>query len=40
MPTYTIHQLDQLIIGAMRLGFDDDVAHWKAERAKLGAANR
>lgn len=32
---YTLAQLDQLIAGARRLGFADDVAHWTAERARL-----
>lgn len=35
---FTIAQLDQMIIAAMRLGYQDDVDRWKAERAKLKAA--
>ena len=35
---FTIAQLDRMIITAMRLGYEDDVYHWQAERAKLKAA--
>lgn len=35
MAEYTIAQLNQMILLAMRLGFHDDVAHWKAERERI-----
>lgn len=33
--SYTIAQLDRMILIAIELGFHDDVAHWKAERERL-----
>lgn len=32
---YTAKQYDELIRLAEQLGFADDVAHWKAEKARL-----
>lgn len=30
-----LDHINQLILGATRLGFADDVAHWKAERKRI-----
>ena len=35
-----IAHIDQLLLGALRLGFHEDIRHWKAERQKLVARLR
>ena len=35
MPTYTIQELDRLILQATQLGFLDDVAHWTSLKTDL-----
>lgn len=37
---FTVAQLDQMILLALRLGFMDDVKHWRAERARLVASQK
>jgi hypothetical protein len=34
MIDWELDRLNRLILGAIRLGFTDDVAHWKAERER------
>lgn len=35
MSGYTVAQLDELIRLAKQLGFQDDVAHWEAEKRQI-----
>lgn len=39
-PTYTVAQLDLMILSALRLGFHDDVRHWRAIRQAKVAYER
>lgn len=34
-PTYTLEQVNEMIVLAMRLGFWDDVRHWEGVRKEL-----
>lgn len=40
MPRYSTSQLQHMIIAAQRLGFQDDVAHWKRKLEELQTEER